>query len=265
MLTASKQSKTGYWIESLGKNVYSLEEINYFIYNHINLVYRDFFNESLFEYIEKELDLSHMAKDLRSIEARDGTTQEFVKYILNRSFYYNGRELANISSLVANIDTMGRAERIKIQGDASFRAGNFNSALKCYLEILRNIGNENVSDSFYGRVAYAAGTIYAMMFMSKSANAFFSYAYDLSPDPLYAKACVYMSIISDDDEELLSSIVKYKISDDELDTIRRRVNATRREIESQDDMAVFLENIKVDDFAEQFVNECKAEYYNMLK
>ncbi|MBQ9032923.1 MAG: hypothetical protein IJ106_15965 [Parasporobacterium sp.] len=265
MLTATKQSITGYWIEPLKKNIYSLEEINYFLYHHIDLVYREFFNEQLFDYIEKELQQPVMADDLRKIAERKGDTGEFVRYLLNESYYYNSRELAEISGLVAAIDTMGQAERFKIQGDSWYKSGQLESALRCYLEALKYRGTEDVGDAFYARVSYAIGTIYAMQFMCKSANTFFSYAYDLSPDPAFARACLYMSILAGDDEELLSSIVKYKVSDDYLDTIKERVAATRAEIEASDEMRDFSGNLEHSEYAEELLQLWKNKYYTMLK
>ena len=263
MLTAGKQSKTGYWIEPLQKYVYSLEEINYFIYNHIDLVYRDFFDESLFDYLENELDQRDMAQDLRTLFRRDATAEEFVRYILSESYYYNTRELADISSLVAAIDSMSNDERLKIQGDAHMKACNYSSALKCYVEILKHKDSGVESPSFYARIAYSAGSVYARMFMCKSANTFFSMAYDLSPDPVYARACLYMSILADDDEELLSSIVRYKVTDDYLDTIKRRVRATLSEIESSEEAVIFNENLKDTAFADAILSKWKDEYYHM--
>ena len=77
MLTASKLGENGYWIESLHKHVFSLEEINFFLYNHIDLVYRDFFCPALFDYMEQELGLADMAKALqtgRKFRANSGQT-----------------------------------------------------------------------------------------------------------------------------------------------------------------------------------------------
>ena len=265
MLTASKLGKNGYWIESLQQHVFSLEEINYFLYNHIDLVYRDFFCAALFDYMEQELDLADMARDLREMDERDSSTAEFVRYLLNHSFYYNSRELADISSLVSGIDTMDRDDRLKIQGDSWMRSGFYNSALKCYLEILRYRNPEEGRESFYARVAYAAGSIYARMFMCKNANSFFSMAYDLSPDPVYARASIYMAILSEDDEELLSAFVKYKVTDDYLDTIKRRVWATRAEIEGARQTGEFLESMKDPAVAAEVVSKWKDAYYNMQK
>lgn len=265
MLTATKQSTTGYWIEPIRKNVYSLEEINYYIYNHIDLIYRDFFSEELFQYVETELENPDLAAQLRQVDAQGGGIGDFIRCILNGSFYYNARELANISLLVANIDSMGKSERIKIQADAFMRSGSYNSALHGYLEILKNKDQEQMSNTFYAAVAFSVGTIYARLFMSKSANTYFTYAYDLSPDPQYARACVYMSILTGDDEELLSSIVKFKITDDELDSMRTRVLSIRRELESSEELRIWTEQMENQDFLNQMEEQWRNDYYKMLK
>ena len=265
MLTATRQAKTGYWIDSLKKNVYSLEEINYFLYHHIDLVYRDFFSDALFDYLETELGQPAMAEDLRAIALREGGIGDFIRYFLNESYFYNSWELSEISSLVAGIDNMGQAERMKIQGDSWFRAGNYNSAVRCYLDVLKTRGTEDVSDAFYAGTAYAIGTVYAMQFMCRNANTYFDYAYELAPDPVYARACLYMSILSGDDEELLSSIVKYKVSDDYLDTIKERIRATRSEVEASEETAEFFRNLEDDAFAAEVVEQWKNDYFNMLK
>jgi len=265
MLTATKQATTGYWIEALKKNVYSLEEINYFLYHHMDLVYRDFFSDALFDYIEQDLEQPAIAQDLREISLKNGGIGDFVRYLLSESYYYNSRELAQISALVAGIDNMGQAERMKVQGDSLYQSGFLNSALRCYLEILQRRDAEPVSDSFYARVAYSIGTIYARQFMCRSANTYFSLAYELSPDPAYARACLYMSLLTGDDEELLSSIVKYKISDDYLDAVRQRIKATRNETESSEEAQIFFQNLEDEAFARDMLEQWKNEYYTILK
>ena len=265
MLTATKQAKKGYWIDQLRISVYSLEEINYFIYHHIDLVYREFFSEELFAYVETELDQPAMAQDLRRIAERNGGIGDFVRYLLKESYYYNNSELAEISALVAGIDDMGQAERIKIQADSLMKNGSLGSALSCYLDILRNMDKEPVSDSFYARIAYSIGTIYARQFMCRSANTYFNRAYELSPDPVYARACLYMSILTGDDEELLSSIVKYKVNDDYLDAVKERVRATRAEIEGSSEAQAFFQDLNDDVFAEDLLKQWKKEYYRMQK
>ncbi len=265
MLTATRQSEIGYWIEPLKKYIYSLEELNFFIFNYIQMVYKDFFCENLFAYIEQELGQPYMARDLRSMAAEGANAEEFIKYILNASFYYNSRELAAISNIVSGIDDLGEAERMMIQAETFYRAGNYNSAIRCCTDILENMNKEKLDEGFYARAAYTAGKAYARMFMQKSAVAYFAYAYELSPEPTYYKACIYMSIISHDDEALLESIVKFKISDDTLDSMRKRIYSLQHEIENSEEMQVFMQSIDSPDMQMQLVQQWKSDYYNMLK
>ncbi len=265
MLTATRQSANGYWIEPLKKYIYSLEELNFFIFNYIQMVYKEFFCEDLFAYIEQELGQTYMAQDLRNMAAEGANAEEFIKYILNASFYYNSRELAAISNIVSGIDDLGKDERMMIQAEAFYRAGNYNSAIRCCTDILENMDKEKLDESFYARAAYTAGKSYARMFMQKSAVAYFAYAYELSPEPTYYKACIYMSIISQDDEALLESIVKFKISDDTLDSMRKRIQSLQHEIEISEDMQLFMQSIESPDMQLQLVQQWKSDYYNMLK
>ena len=43
-------------VTEINKNIYSIEELNYYLYNYLYLVDEEFFSESLIDYIENELD-----------------------------------------------------------------------------------------------------------------------------------------------------------------------------------------------------------------
>lgn len=260
----AKESKNPYYIKALDKNVYSLEEINYFIYNHINLVYREFFSDTLFEYIEIELGLKEMADGLRHLADTDGSVQDFIKYILKESYYYSPNELSKIANAVMNIDNMTELERQKIEADTLYKDGKLESALNVYFDILNNMNNEEQTEVFYSKIAYSIGVIYSKMFMSANANSYFARAYEIYPDPLYARACIYMSLVNNDEEELLKAIVKFDVSDDTLERVRKRVGALRREIETSDETLNFIREFENDNKSKTIINEWKKEYHERI-
>ena len=47
-------SEKPYYITEINKNIYSIEELNYYLYNYLYLVDEEFFSESLIDYIENE-------------------------------------------------------------------------------------------------------------------------------------------------------------------------------------------------------------------
>lgn len=260
----SVQSKTPYYIGALDKNVYSLEEINYFIYNHMNLVYREFFCEQLYEYIEKDLMQSELAGELRELEEKGGQIQDFIMCILKGSYYYSAGDMAAAAPLITSINNMTRAERMTLEAESMLRQKRYESALHIYFDILNNMEEDGENKAFYARIAFSIGIIYARLFMSRNANTYFAYAYELFPDPAYAKACVYMSIINNDDEELLRTIIKYKVSDDALQTIRKRIDSIRRQIRKSPEMQDFMYDARNVSGFENVVANFKREYYTIL-
>ena len=235
-----RQAQTPYYISAIGCNVYSLEEINYFIYNHMNMVYRDFFDEPLFAYIDEHLRRPDMAADLRKLDSEGAPVQDFITYILKESNYYSAPEMNRIAPLLTNINNLSRPERLKLEADALFKDRKYSAALRIYFEIMGQMEGSSLNESFFARTAFSIGMVYAHLFMSKNANAYFDYAYDLYPDPTYAKASVYMSIINNDEEELLKSIIRYNITDEALEAIREKVNSLRRSIETDADTINFI-------------------------
>lgn len=259
----ARQSNNPYYIQAIDMNVYSLEEINYFIYNHMNLVYREFFCEKLFLYIENELELKGLAEQLRMLDDEDATVKSFILCILEKSGFYGPNELVKIQPLIMNINNMSRSERFLMEADNCFKQGKYGSALHIYLDILA-AREEGVNDSFFAKIAFSVGIIYARMFMSQNANAYFNMAYDLFPDPTYAKACVYMSIINGDDEELLRTIIKYKVTDEALAAIKNQIEKNKKAILASEDYSSFENSLIQEEGIEKQIAKWKNEYYNML-
>lgn len=260
-----RQSNKPYYVQAIDQNVYSLEEINYFLYNHMNLVYRDFFSEDLYDYMETELDAGDMAEELRRMDAQEASVRDFIMYVLKESRYYSADDLSAVSGLIMNINNLSRDERMLIEADSMMKQKRFGTALHIYLDILGERDEEDgLKDRFYAKVAFSIGIVYAKMFMCRNANAYFNMAYDIYADPVYAKASVYMSMISGNDEELLSSIIKYKVSDEALEVIRRNIEKARDSIMAGREYSDLCRMQEEDDGLEKQIAKWKNEYYTML-
>ncbi len=257
---ASKQAKTSYYIRALDIRVTSLEELNYVVYNHMNMIYREFFSEELFAYLEDELDQAELAGKLRKLEAEGGSVKDLIFLFFNESYYYGPADISRISPLLANIDTMTRSERMIMEAEKCFREKKYGTALRIYSDIYAGKDDEAKNDRFYAKVAFSIGIIYARLFMTKNANAYFAAAYELYPDPAYAKAGVYMSVINHDDEELLRAIIRYKISDEALAAVRKQVDGMRVTVLKDPQAAQFINEFRAD--PDSKINEIKEEYYN---
>ena len=69
----------------VNKNIYSIEEISYYLYNYLYLIDDKFFSEELIEYIDKELDQTHIAAGIRQIIANGGELGEKIAFVIKNS------------------------------------------------------------------------------------------------------------------------------------------------------------------------------------
>lgn len=71
-----------YYIDNISLNVYSLEELCYYIENHLYLIEADFMSEELCLWIGQELDEKDLAQSLRSVLLGNGSLSDFTELIL---------------------------------------------------------------------------------------------------------------------------------------------------------------------------------------
>lgn len=71
-------SEKPYYITEINKNIYSIEELNYYLYNYLYLVDEEFFSESLIDYIENELKQTTIATGLRQALNKNGNLGEMI-------------------------------------------------------------------------------------------------------------------------------------------------------------------------------------------
>lgn len=184
ILCRSEYSKVPYYIEGADINVYSIEEISYFLYNDIYLVGADFFCNDLFEFIERNIKEPELADRLRHLKERRAELSELVLTVLGYVDFYSDSEIEKIRELLKKLDTQNPLERMKARADSFFKNKRYLRALNCYANILSEKPQNIVTDDrrFWGNVLHNMGSAYARMFDFESACNCFSGAYELNAD-----------------------------------------------------------------------------------
>ena len=81
-----------FYIKEINKNIYSIEELSYYLYNNLYLIEDQFFSEELIDYIENELGLTTIASGIRQIIANKGELGEKISFVIKNSGYYTEKE-----------------------------------------------------------------------------------------------------------------------------------------------------------------------------
>ena len=106
-----------YYIEGVSINVYSIEELNYYIINNTYLLDDDFMSLELCTWIENHAHLPKLAMHLRTIISTNGRLSAFVTELLEYSGYCTKEELKNTHDALKELEEKSEFECLKIRAD----------------------------------------------------------------------------------------------------------------------------------------------------
>lgn len=239
-----------YYIKEINKNIYSIEELNYYFYNYLYLIDDSFFCETLIDYIENELKLPNIAAGIRQIIANKGTLGEKISYLIKNSGYYSEKEAEKLENHLVMLSSKTAAERIKAKADILMDTEKYNMAISYYNSILSKAINKELPERFYGDVYNNLGVSYARLFEYEQAAAAFRCAYRLNNATESLESILLCDLLSNNEKRLKIDKEKYGVTDTVINRLRTEIIKLKVHIQSEWDESKESEYIK----------QCKKEY-----
>lgn len=181
------RAKRPYLVEETGIRLYSIEELAYYLYHNLYLVNEYLMGETLYQWIEEELELPKLAGRLRSGSSIGSHVYNQVITILKASDYYTEAELNELSEKIRKISGMQTQERMKCRADEFLQNENYWAAIHEYERLLSIRQNSRLEVSFYGAVLNNLGCCYARLFLFRKAASCFENAYQFEKLPEYQR------------------------------------------------------------------------------
>ena len=91
ILCQTKKAERPYFIENISTNIYSIEELCYYLYHNLYLIDASVINEELCMWIQQELELPKLATKLRP-KLQNYTNAEDVLYPIFKEINYGGEK-----------------------------------------------------------------------------------------------------------------------------------------------------------------------------
>ena len=239
-----------YYIKEVNKNIYSIEELAYYLYNYLYLVDQSLFSDSLLDYIENELNQQTIAAGIRQIVENQGGLGEKISFVIKNSGYYSEREAEKIENHLIMLSSKTSAERVKAKADMLMDNGKYNMAINYYNSILKKSVNNELPERFYGDVYNNLGVAYTRLFAYEEAAAAFRCAYRLNTSTESLESLLLCSILTGDEERLKVDQKKYGVSDTVINRIRSEVIKQRVHIQSEWN----------EEKEAEYIKKCKKEY-----
>ena len=189
ILCQTRRTETPFFLENISTNIYSLEELCYFLYHNLPLVDETVIREDLCRWIETELRLPALAERLRPHLGRFSDLQDFLYPIFKEINYLNYDELRSLSTRLSQLESQTLYERQKLKGDAMVKNGMTVNAIRTYQKLLSyaelSLPPEEMMEEekrFASSVHHNLGCAYARLFQMDKAVECFWTSYLLVPD-----------------------------------------------------------------------------------
>ncbi len=257
LILCGRKAKEPYYIVEAGKNVYTVEELSYYLYNNAYMVGEEFFDDGLISFISDELGMAAAGQRLRYLKDNKGRVKEMITAVLRANSYYTSDEIKEFEEFVENLSDMTPAQRLKSKADGLCGIRKYNSALRTYMNIISQQPDPKNDDSFYGTVWNNMGVVYEKLFLYNEAFNCFKMAADMCPVPDIKERLVMAAILCEN-EKLIDDVKnRYGLSDDDTDRCRRMLSAEKKRIVAGKEYGRFVNDITFDssmDMEDYYVN-----------
>lgn len=191
ILCHKKKAKQPYEISRIQRRIYTIEELCYYMCNHLYLIDYTIMNEKLCDWLEEELALKELANHLRQSILQNGSVEQFVVTILAHSSIYTTAELKQIQEILEKLKNQKPIEKQKYKADNLLESGAVNQAILIYQSIIQSDTDESVDKKFYGRVYGCLGAAYGRMFLYEEAAKMYEAAFQICEEESMLKAYLY--------------------------------------------------------------------------
>ena len=243
-----KKAVHPYYIESISTNIFTIEELCFYLRENIYLIDETIMNEKLCDWIRDELGLLRLYRKLYEQLEKEGSIAGFILPIFKEIGYLSHDEFKELQEHISRIEVQPDDLRKKMKADYLVRYQMYSNAIHEYYKILKRRGPGNMGVQFYAAILNNMAAAYARLFLFEEAADCLWQSYGLvRSGEVYRRYLTALSLSGKPDlyEKKLEELkVPQVIRDRIKDTTGRLRNAAKENCPEDEDIGAFLEKIK---------------------
>ena len=175
ILCQGKRARIPYYIENISTNIYTMEELCYYLNHNIYLLDETILNEGLCRWLLEELGLRRLYDKLYRMLDEKVSAGTFILPIFKEISYLSMEEFRELNARLQRLEEQPPLVRQKIKGDYLMENGKFVNAIRVYQKTLEGLGEGNLGQQFAGTIWYNMGCAYSRLFqLEEAAECFLS-------------------------------------------------------------------------------------------
>ena len=178
ILCQTERAEAPYFIENISMNIYSLEELCYYLDHNLYLIDQTILNEGLCNWIQEELKLPALAAKLRPKMGKFASAEDLVYPVFKEINYLTYEELKVLNTRLQKFDKETPAMREKCKGDALMENKMYVHAIQVYQKLLDRKDLEEIREGLTECIYHNLGCAYSYLFQMDKAIECFRRAYE---------------------------------------------------------------------------------------
>lgn len=231
ILCTGMPAKEPYYFPLTGTNVYSIEELGYYLYQNIYTIQMEDFCEKLFSWIQYDLNMEEFADKCREIREKSDDIKDIVVSILCATDYFTKLELEGLIKIIDRINGLSAIEKKKIKADNFLKYGDYENAIAEYEAIVASKESEEFPAETFGNILHNLAVAHVQVKAFERAKEEFKRAYELNHNEETRKELFFLLKLEKQEKEFLKEILNYNLSPEEVQAYLTELEGVLQEAE----------------------------------
>ncbi len=209
ILCAGKQAKQPYRFRSTGTNIYSIEELCYYIYHNIETVSEELFDFKLVDFLRDDLELDNRALQVEKLIKTHAGVKDIIVTIFCSADYYEEDEIKELLKELDYLNNMTPMQRKKRKADYHLAHHQNQEAMKIYRDIIYSKEPVELTQDEYGSIMHNIAVIHAGAGSFAAAAESFREAYERNGNVQSLKQYLYALKLGKQDTQFGRELKRY--------------------------------------------------------
>ncbi len=209
---SSPLALTPYHFRLTDTNVYSMEEVCYYIWHNIYMIQEEVFDREFVMWIEKELHMEETSHKLACLIQDHKNLKDIVVTICCSCDYYDEEEINALIRLMDEIEQMPAYARKKHKGDTYLACHSYEKALEEYEKVFESDEILHAEKEAYGSIFHNMGVAYSNLAEFRKAAEYFLKAYEQNKKDASLSQGLFALRLSKDVEGYKKALVDFDVS-----------------------------------------------------
>jgi tetratricopeptide (TPR) repeat protein len=229
IVCTSKKAENPFTFLNTKVEIYSYEELCFYIYNNTVLISKSSLSDKLFNWIRDELGMTALSDKLFAIANKAYHAQDLLIEILSAGDYIDADEIKEYMDAWQKYRKLSKPQKLKLKADGYLGYRRYIKAATIYDSII-DVADTITDREFLGNVYHNRGVAAASNFELEEAKEYFLKAHELNDNVTSLKGYFYIVAITSDTADLREEIRRMDLTEEYFEEIMMDIGDAKDDV-----------------------------------